>query len=519
MSTITLYDLGMGGINKDIPPHLLPPELWSNGINARFKDGYVQRHPGHASVFVPGLVPGFIFNVAGPTDSFWLYASLTAIRGYSGGTDTDVTRLSGPYNAINLRDWTGCMLGGIPILNNAVDVPQYWPTLALGTRLADLTAWPANLRAKFVRNFGLFLVAGNLVEAGSVLAHAVRWSHPADPGSVPPSWDVTDPTRDAGQTHLTDIQGGVLQDAQLLGNQLILYKQRSTHAMRFVGGNNIFGFDLLFNQGVYCPRSACVIDAGLKHFVVGADDIYIHQGTKQVEYPLDKKNRRSLYNEIDEEHGQNSFAFDNPLFEEVWFCYPTSGATYPNKALIYNYRTGAIGYREFDGLSVDVGDFAEAGVTWDSLTNSWDAATKVWDNKSARRLLVASPLNTKIWSMDTGFVYGDATNKLWNLQRTGLGIGGKGRDGAPKADYTTQKLFKRIWTKYRGSGTLQMRLGAQDEIDGTVFWADYQDFDPAIRYNDFEVNGRLGAVEYRSISDANGKLEGYDLEYEILGEL
>lgn len=518
MSTVTLYDLGTMGIYQDLPAHLMPPEAWSAGQNVRFIDGYAQRNPGYASAINPVVMPGFILNVPSATDSFWLYASKTKVRGYSGGTDQDVTRLAGDYAAVNFRDWNGCILGGIPVINNGVDVPQYWPTITLGTKLAALPNWTSTLRAKMIKNFGKALVAVNLNDNGTLLPHAVQWSHPADPGSVPPSWSLTDTTKDSGRTHLTDIEGGDAVGMQLLGNLMIIYKERSAHSMRFIGGQDVYAFDLLFGQGALTSRSYASIDSGNKHFVVGADDIYVHSGNKNLDYPLDEKARRALYAEIDPDNLLNSFCFDNPLYEEACFCYPTLGSTYPNKMMAWNYRKRTIGFKKFDGISVDVGALSTPGPTWNDLSSTtWDNFNQPWNTQGARRMLAASVASNRIWSLDSGFNYGDATNTVWSLQRTGLAIVGKNRAGEPKADYTSNKLFKRIWPKYKGSGLLEVRLGSQDEINGTVQWAAFKTFDPSLKFLDFEVNGRLGAVEIKSSSDADGRLEGYDLEFDIVG--
>lgn len=517
MTTVTLYDLGTQGIHRDIPPHLLAPEVWSDGNNVRFIDGYAQRALGYSNLYDSLAASGFIFNVPGLTESFWLTATLGVVRAYSGGT---IATIGSGFTTSKYRDWNGCLLGGVPILNNYSDVPHYWSNIAFATPLANLPAWPVNMRARIIRNFGRFLVAINIIDGGSLLPHAVQWSHPADPGSVPSSWDNTDPAVDAGRTHLTDAEGGELQNGLLLGNQLVLYKQRSTHLMRFIGGSDIFGFDLLFNQGVYSPRSAAIIDSGRRHFVVGGDDIYVHSGTRDVQYPLDKKTRRTLYAEISEEHKLNSFCYENPFFEEACFVYPTIGNEWPNKEMFWNYRSGAVGFRDRSILATASGDFTVAQTSWDALTGSWDTFVGPWNIPGTRRILGVSPANAnKTWGIDLGFTYGDNLNTVWSLQRTGIAIIGKGRDGQPKADYTSQKLGKRIWPKYRGEGQLQVRMGGQDEINGAITWQSFRTFDPALKFVDFEVNARLLAIEFRGTEDKDARVEGFDLEFEVLGGL
>ena len=516
MAIVNMYNLGSVGIAKDIPSHLLPPEAWTDGTNMRMQDGMAKRWLEPTAVFgTPNVAPGFVLGVP-VTDSFyWLYTDLVSAHVYDGSSHTDITRGAGPYTAQEYREWNGCLLAGVPILNNGHDVPQYWSDLNPAVPLSALPAWPSTLRAKVVRNFGPYLVAVNLIDNGSALLHAVRWSSKADPGTVPASWDPTDATVDTGQTHLTDAKGGEILDAQLLGTYLIIYKEQSTHIMRFVGGADVFGFDLLFDQGLINPRSAVLFDSGVRHFCVGLDDIYIHTGTKNVEYPIDRKSRRYLYSDMDDENKVNAFAFENPQNEEIWYAYPTEGMEFPNKAMVWNFRSGDVTFRDFSAVSVALGRVTQPGTPWDSLTGSWDNLTTSWNKPGSRRLVAADLQNTRFLGLDTE--YSNASS-LSFLQRTGLAIIGKDRAGQPKADFQNIKLYKRIWPKISGDANVDVRLGVQDEISGPVTWTPYKTYDRNQRFLDFEISGRFCALEFRSLQARFWQLEGYDLELEVLGE-
>ena len=518
---IPVHNVGSIGIVKDIPSHQLPPEAWSDGANMRFYAGNAFRSLGHTQVFgTPSVVPGFIFNVPTTNSVFWLYASKAAVYGYDAGVHTDITRAAGatPYTAAEYRDWNGCLLGGVPVLNNFADVPQYWPTLSLATDLAALPNWTATLRAKVLRNFGKFLVALNLNDNGTLLPHAVQWSSQADPGSVPASWDYTSATVDTGRTHLTDVKGGDILDAMLFGSYLIIYKRNSTHLMRFIGGNDIMGFDLMTLVGLLAPRCMCSIDGGKRHFCVSDGDIWTHAGTKDsVDYPIEEKDKQYLFNDLDSTNYLNSFAFENPAYKEAWFAYPSSGQTYPNKALVWNYARNRVMFRDFLGLAVDLGLYSDVlGTTWTTVTGTWDSQTAAWANQGRNRIIVASPSDTKIYGLDNGYAFGTATTTAF-LQRTGLAVIGKDRQGNPKMDYDNNRLVKRVWPKIRGNAVVSVRVGGQNSIDGALTWATAKTFNPTQKYLDFEVNTVLPAIEFSSQSDAAWQLEGYDIEIEPLG--
>ncbi len=518
MTLIRIDNVGALGVMRDIPPHELPPEAWSDAGNMRFYKKNAVRMLGHAQVFgTPSVVPGFIMNVPAPASSFWLYASKTAVYGYDAGVHTDITRAAGPYTAAEYREWQGCILGGIPILNNGVDLPQAWLTLSLGTKLTNLANFTSTLRAKILRNFGPFLVALNLNDNGTLLPQTIQWSHPADPGSVPASWDYTDPTRDAGRTHLTDVKGGNIQDAILLGSVLIIYKQSSTHYLRFVGGSAVLAPDLLLaSSGILAARCACAIDSGKKHFVVTQDDVITHSGTRDTDNPLEEKDKDYLFADMDSTNYVNAFAFDNPAFREVWFAYPSSGQTFPDKALVLNYRTGQVTFRDFDGTSVDIGEYTDStGTQWNNLTTTWDDQTIQWSTQARRRLIMGKPSATKIYGLDSGYAFGSLTPTAF-LERTGLAIIGRDRQGQPKVDYNSTKLVKRIWPRIRGSATVRVQVGSQNHDEDPITWQSAKTFNATQKYLDFESVGVLNAVRFESTDNVAWQLEGYGLEVDVV---
>lgn len=527
MPVVQLFNLGMAGVNKDIPGHLLPPEVWTDGNNMEPFDTYIKRSLGYQQVFgTPTVAPGFIFYVPAATENFWIYFDLAKAYVYDGIAHTEITRLAGDYAATTYKSWNGCLLGGVPVFNNGNDTPQYWPDLSVVTKLDDLPNWPATLRAKIIRNFGKFLIALNLVDSGSVLSHAIQWSSQAEPGTVPASWDPTDPTVDTGRTHLTDIQGGEIVDALLLGNYLVIYKERSTHLLRFVGGSDVLAPELLFNIGLICPRAMASIDAGNSHFCVGKDNVYVHSGTKSISYPLKEKDRRYFYSDLDSTNFGNLFVVDNPGKEEAWLCYPSEGNTYPNKVLVYNYRTGATSFRDIAAASMDFGTVpVSLNATWDgSVGTTWDAFAGVWNPVTSRLMVAGDPVNTKIWGQEVGYMFGDVAGTS-TLQRIAMALTGKDRQGQPKVDYQARIMIKRLWPKIRGTASVDVRIGFQEELDGTVNWTAYQTFVPSQLYMDFvdsngqQPAGRLPAIEFRSLDALPWQLEGYDVDLEVLGVL
>ena len=509
-----IRDVGMLGVFRDPAPRSLPPNAWTDANNIRFYKRNAVRMLGHTQVFgTPTVAPGFVFNVPATGQSFWLYANLAKVYAYDAGVHTEITRAAGgDYSAGEYRNWNGCNLGGVPILNNGVDIPQYWTGLSAGSDLANLSNWTSTLRAKVIRNLGPYLVALNLTDNGTPLPHSLQWSHPADPGAVPSSWDYTDPTVDAGRTHLTDAQSGPIYDGGLLGEELMIYKQGATHALRFVGGNAVLAPRLVMGSGLLCPRAWTAYDGGNRHFVIAQDDIITHAGSRATEKPLQDKDKDYFFADIDATNYVNTFAFNNPAFREVWIAYPSSGQTLPNKVMIWSYQYNTCKFRDWDGsLSIDIGDYTDStAVAWSALVGSWDDQVFQWSTQSRRRMIFGNAAATKMYGLDSGYAFGTATPACY-LERTGLVL--------EKDAYPVRKLVKRIWPHIRGEAVVNVRLGIQEELDGTITWETPKQFSPSQKYLDFEAVGRLPAVRFESADNEPWQLEGYDLEWDPVSML
>lgn len=526
MGIVDINDIAAIGAVRDRSSYELPPEAWTTALNMRAVDDGMNSLLGWEGIFgTPTVAPHFLFPIRTAAATYWIYTSLTKAYDFDGTTHNNITRLSGDYAANGGQDWNSTILGGIPILNNGVNLPQYWATPGLG-RLADLPNWDANARAKIIRAFGPFLVAFNLTDSGTNKPHLVRWSHPADPGSVPSSWDVTDPTKDTGQSDLPDVQAGLIQDALPLSSIMYIYKEGSTYKMRFIGGRDIMDFGQtpwLTTSGILTARCVCVTGDGLRHVVATQDDIIWHDGNQVVSI-LDQRQRRRLLNDIDATHFDTSFIFDNFAYKEVWFCYPSSGASFPDKALIMNYSDSkAWVITEADGITFRhaIAGRVESSSeeTWaDNPTEQWDTDTGPWSTLLRRRVLLAGTGSTKIFNLDRTQTR-DGTSFSTQLAREGLSILGQDRKGAWIVDHQLEKMIARLWPKIQG-GPINIRVGAATTVNGAVTWGASSSFDPSVTLTaDIEpVTGRANAVEFSGPSGTSWRMDGYKLDIQPVGD-
>jgi hypothetical protein len=525
MARVPVANVGAVGVVKDLAPHELPPEAWSDAHNVRFYDGKGVKFLGHTQVFgTPGTAPRFALEVPTAAANLWLYLGLTAAYAYNGSTHSDVTNIGGAYSASASLPWTGGLLGGVPVIAQPADPPQMWNPATAATQLVDLTNWPAATFARIIKPFPPYLVALNITKAAGTFLHMIKWSHPADPGTVPSSWDETDPTVDAGETELADTHAGMLLDELTLGTLNILYKESSTWGMQHIGGRNIFRFYPISGEsGILATHCVSLLGDGRHHFCATGSDVIVHDG-QNLTSVADRRWRRWLSNNIDTTNFVNSFTVMNLSRREAWFCFPEIGATLPTLAFTWNWGDASTGIRELKDVA-----FISSGIvretlstdTWDGgPANTWKDDAVIWGDRSFNphelSLLMCDPVASKFFQADTTEQL-DGVNMKSYVERSGLAIAGVDRQGNPKVDPSIDKLCTEIWPRVTG-GPVFVRVGSQKTPLDEITWQTPQLFDPLTQEKvDVCVEGKYIGVRFESEGATPWELHGYDMEIEPLG--
>lgn len=525
MVNVPLDSAGKIGIIADVEPHELNPLAWSDGRNIRFRDGKIIRNNAMQQVLGSTLAnPYWVKGIQTNTNAFWMYSSLTKMYLTDGGTHGEITRaVGGDYTTDQTRMWNGGVLGNIPIITNGLDVPQMYMSPGLGNKLADLSNWPAGDRINIIKPFKSFLVGAALTRGGNLFGHVVKWSHPAVPGSVPVSWDETDPTKQAGEVEIVDDQPGQIRDGVALRDTFVLYKDNTVWGMQFVGGNSIFRFyPILTQTGILSNNCAVEIMNGTLHFLATGDDIIVHDGqnTKSI---LTKKMKKWLANNIAVTNADRAYCICDKANNEALFFFPTLGHLFPDTAIVYNYIEETVSLRQFDEelRHVGIGNIGGTTDPWDLDTAVWDSDSTIWDlltyDPHFFSLVGAGATSNQLQDINADDVFNTAF-----LERRGLGITGQDRlTGEIKVDITKRKLVTRIWPKIR-KGPCKVSLGAQEDLDGPLTYLPSQTYDPSVnKYLDFVVGGRLQAIrfDWDNTMQNECEIDGYDLEVNVLGDL
>ncbi len=518
-------EVGKIGVIRDLADHDLPPEAWTSISNARFRNGAVEKVGGSTTPWgTPIVAPYFGMAVPTETEVYWLYAGLNDVYAMLGSTHTRISKSAGVYTATADVPWNGFVFSGIPIINNANDYPQMWNGVDFYTPslLADLSNWPASTYAKTLRAFKQYLVALNITKSGVQYPHMVKWSHPADPGTVPGSWDETDATKDAGEIDLAETDGYLL-DCLPLGDVNIVYKEDSIWGMQHVGGNSIFRFYGISKlSGLMASRCVAQFPGG--HALFTPDDLVITDG-REVRSIADARIQRYIFNNMNTSRTSRCFVAMSPYEREIWFCYPLAGADWCNYAHCWNYEDNTWGERILPELS-----FAKSGIfepdaaagTWDGDSETWDADADTWNKRTygtiTPELIGFSGENTKVYQFDSG-QQEEGSDMTFTIERTGLAMTGRDREGKIKVDFNKYKFIRGVRPKIECSTSINIYVGAQTLKDGTVTWYGPFAFNPSTDTQIFcQVPGRLMAVRFSGTIGVSFKLRGFDVDLTVDGD-
>jgi hypothetical protein len=528
MPIIQIDNLGRSGLVQDIEPYTLEPQMWSAGLNARFLNDRAFKFLGSEEVlntWSAATVPLWLQPWNDNVSQLWLAPCKTKILLIDSASTLDVSRtVGGAYTATDDSIWSGGIIGGVPVLNNdAGDHPQSWDG---GTsKFVDLPNWTSGDVVKIMRVFKQYLVGYDYTPTGGARQpHTVKWSNPALPGTIPTKWDNAD-DNDSNEQPLSE-GGGIILDAQPLGDYMVVYKEEATYLQQLVQSKFVFNFRRIFDaDGILAPRCAKTFER--RHFVVTQDDVKVHNGQIS-ESVIDKKNRDWFFNNLQRSTERQTFVTPNYAKNEMWICFISESVagTFADTALVWNWKENTWGVRELPSCPhIAWGPLEESGVSQiiDDQEQIQDTDDSIIDGAafgSGQQSLVGSSStapNSRLIALDrTNLEMGSSMRSY--LERTGIAIVGRDQFGNWKVDPSSSKFLRRVWLKMEATGQVNVYLGVQQRLEGAVAWTGPFDFTPGITpHLDCRLHGKTFGVKIESTGDVNWSCTGMNLDVEIIG--
>jgi hypothetical protein len=507
------------GLNSDLPPWNLPDSFMTDGKNFRLQDGALLSS-GSSSLW---------FDQLGATDiDFFMSIPLVdvdlhIIAGKDGVYSFDGTNHSilQSANATLDRGWTGCMLGGIPVLNNPEVGAFYWFPTAHGQTLTPLPfdnqgkVWnPTSLQksAKVMRSHRNFLFALDLTEfyqgKTAHMPDAYRWSHPSDINSIPPTWDDQDPNYLAGLAQL-GADCGTIVDGLSLRDMFVIYADKGINLLELSGDIYVWNRRQMTTTSGLLAKD-CVVEVLGAHYLMTDNDIVRFDGSR-VESIMQGRLRKHLQGNMDAINYRNSVVISNLTHKEVWFCIPTNGETWPTLAYIYNWTEDSWGIRELapNTSFLAYGPITKGSLRWEDLQSqtppvSWATYSSPWYSQSDRggvSTVIGTEHQGKIIDVDP-VAPNDSLDCF--VERTDFPL-----EGIKAATTIT-----RVYPKIDSSGLVKITIGSQDYPGSPVRWKQPITFDPSKeRRINIRSTGILHCWRIESISNSPFKFSGMQIEY------
>lgn len=515
MPLVRVQNCGAVGVVKDLSAYELPIAAWTDALNIRFLDGSAYQFLGHGEVYnSPAFAPQFVMPVYVAGIRYWIYttaAKTYAVTNTAGvAVHTDITHATPRTGVINA--WTGTLLGGIPILNtgDVASVPMSWD-LNLANKFVNLANWPAATYCKSLRSFRNIGVALGVNKGGVSYPFMVKFSHPADPGGVPITWDQTDATKDAGEFDLAEGEDIIIDGLQLRSS-FIVYKEHSVWRLEYVGGAFVLQNQKVLGMSGAMNRN-CIVEIDGFHCVLTGSDVVVHDG-QQATSILDKQARRYLFQSIDVTNSNLCFVFKNPFLNEAYICYPSIGATACDRALVWNYKDKTVSFRTLPSISHAAYGSVDNTLSgnWNQDPAPWSSDLTAWDGPdytpSTARVIMASTA-VKLYMLDASASF-DGVIPDATLERRGLAF------DAPN----NIKLIRGIRPIITGNNgdTVIIEIGSASEPFADPVYTTMTHTIGTTVADDCFVSGRYIAIRFRTGTAYQWRLDGFQIDCELQGE-
>ena len=143
------------------------------------------------------------------------------------------------------------------------------------------------------------------------------------------------PTNTAGDLRIGT--GSEIITAVETRQQILVFTDRSLHAMQYLGPPFTFGISLISeNITIASPLSAIAVDDSV--YWMGEEEFYVYTGQVQ---KLPCSVRSYVFGDFNTSQSEKVTAAVNSSFSEIWWFYPSAGSETNDKYVIFNYQEQA----------------------------------------------------------------------------------------------------------------------------------------------------------------------------------
>lgn len=267
-------------------------------------------------------------------------------------TWTDVSQAATYTTSTSTGRWRFAQQSNVSLASNGADTIQ--ASVSTGP-FSCISGAPI---ADIVETVGKFVFAIKT----SANAHGIQWSALNDYTS----WSASIATQ-AGSDTLTASPGPITAGRKF-GSAVIVYKKNSMYVGTYVGPPNVWEFSLIPGD-VGALSQEAVVNVGTpespEHVFMGEDDFYRFDGSRPVRIGTNRV-KLQVFGSLFQTRGTASMALHDKKNSLVYFYYPTVDSQFPDKSVVYNYRTDKWGVDVERQIEATV-DFVAPTLTYDGL--------------------------------------------------------------------------------------------------------------------------------------------------------
>lgn len=541
MTIAKLRNLSQYGVVTDVDPFNLPPEAFSMAVNARFRDGFIERAPVFRRVPVTLAYsdPRFI-STNSPTTGFdsvitgYLNGRVTS---YKSGTETDLS-IFAYVNADSESPYTSCHLGDVFYVNRPDRVP--WALRVTDTSFQALANWDTNWRAKILRSCNSVLVAFGITKSGTTFPTMVKSSVTATVNTVPSSWDQTVTTNIAYENILAEMESAIT-DAQALGQVMVVYGLKETWIMTPVPSNDIWDVRKLFSDAG-AVNTNCAVSVDHKHYVFGLNDIWMHDGVSKQSI-CDTQTRKSIFSTLNIQKSSRFFVRYDEARKEIRFNYVSGGRLTNfigsegcNRSAVYNLITQTWTFDDLPFVFGATSANLDNSQTYATVTPTYDTigGTYLDQEDSLKKTLIMVGASSTPYTLSTSLYAIDDQGPTSTISYAVDTNATKGvtleRDGIDLDELATQqelnlegyKVLSSVFPQAKfetGAASLMFSVGSSDNYNEDPVFSDPQDYDGVVNKRcDFNSAGRWLYLKITHTDYRWFKLTGLDLDVYVMAD-
>jgi hypothetical protein len=206
-----------------------------------------------------------------------------------------------------------------------------------------------------------------------------------------------------------------------------------------------------------------------------------------------------------------SYAVVDERTKEVWFCFPSINATYPDTAIIYDLANDKFSTRLLARpiTSMCYGSTYIVTPVWSGATSTWDTIPNNWNtdysSPFSHGLVGIEPSDGGLYNFS---VSDETTTAYTYLERIGVVFG----------DQRNVTSIVRLYPHMEGTTSVAIRAGSQEFVGGATRWSDAVLFNPSTdRKVDIRTTGKLHSWSIGGIDAKPFTYSGMDIEYVVNG--